>query len=148
MAFMPLTICIVSNFATLIFFNKTTGGHDLWFNNSIIIAPLSIFAFLYFLHVTVPDKLCKPINKIALSTLAVYLIHEHPLLRTHIWEFFRQMISNSLWSLVIVYFVSVLTIYTLCTIIDFIRIKIFEYSIDKINLNPIDSHLKLFSDKQ
>ena len=147
LAFMPLGVCIASNLATLLFFGKTTSGHDLWFNNSIIIAPLSIIIFLYFLQLSVPEKLCKSINKIALSTLAVYLIHEHPILRTHIWEFFRQFISNNIWSLVFTYFFSISTIYILCTLIDFIRIRIFKYSIDRIGFNRIDSRLKLLSEK-
>ncbi len=40
--------------------------------------------FLYFL--LEKDFLNLPINKIAKSTLAVYLIHEHPMLREFLWE--------------------------------------------------------------
>ncbi len=133
-AFLPLVVCILSNIASLLIFSKTTDGHDLWFNNSIIIFPLSIFIFLFFLHVKIAKQLTQIINKIAISTLAVYLIHEHPLLREHIWDFFRSMISNNFYSIFTIYFLSIFTIYTLCTIIDFIRMIIFKYSVDKVNL--------------
>lgn len=144
LVFMPLAVCILSNIASLLIFSKTTGGHDLWFNNSIIIFPLSLFIFLCFLHIKVARLLTGPINKVAMSTLAVYLIHEHPLLREHIWDFFRQMIANNFYSLVAIFCLSIFTIYTLCTIIDLFRIIIFKHSVDKVNFNRLDERLMLY----
>lgn len=67
------------------------------------------------------------INKIASASFGVYLIHDSNFLRPYLWEkIFKNAAFQESNSIVLYSLVVVLTIYTICTIIDLLRQLTFE----------------------
>lgn len=79
------------------------------------------------------------INTLSSATFGVYLIHDHPAVREFVWNVIicgNRIINKQYF---IVYeFISVLAVYIVCTIIEFIR----KYTVEKLyskRLNKVDS---------
>lgn len=79
-------------------------------------------------------------NRIAATTFGIYLIHDHPLVRNFLWkEFFNNSLINSSSSLIISVFFSILFVFAICSIIDFLMtigiinpiMKIFKFKKEK-----------------
>ena len=93
--------------------------------NFILIFISSISLFLTFKDFNL--KYNKIINNIATLTLGVYLIHDHPLVRSWIYQFFNiaNSINTRYYIIKIVLIVSI--IFISCCLIEVIRKKIFSY---------------------
>ena len=69
-------------------------------------------------------KLSKVINAISAGNLGIYMIHEHPMIRSFIWnEVFNiqnTAFYSQKWYLVRILFI-IVTIYAVCWAIDFLR---------------------------
>lgn len=99
--------------------------------NQLPILMISVCLFMAFKKLIIRNN--KFINKIALTTFGVYLIHDNPVMRGFIWDnlFKTYLYSNSRY--LIIYSIAVaLAIYMVCSIIDFIRINSAERIVAKI----------------
>lgn len=93
--------------------------------NSLFILLISVFTFLYFLKLEIPEN--KQINKIAATTFGVYLIHDHvdfgKILQFGIFKNAEQQESLQL----IPYSIFVVcTVFIFCSILEMIRQRYFE----------------------
>lgn len=100
--------------------------------NSFPILILSINIFLIFININVKNS--KFINIIASSTFGVYLIHDNNLVRSLLWT---KLLKNNTYAnspyLIVHLIICTVAIFTICTIIDQIRMNIIEKKvIDKI----------------
>lgn len=105
-------------------------------------APFVLFAslclFLFFREIRIKNEtVSKFINKISTATFGVYLIHEQFFARTAIWQMVNIDNNKYLILYVILY---VLLIYTVCTIIELIRLfieKIFFKGIESLRKEKV-----------
>ena len=113
--------------------------------NTILMIICSVSLFMYFKDMKIKSSV---INKIAQTTFGIYLIHDHPN-RSVIWK----NIFKSHWffqsNIMILHMIfSCISIFYVCSIIDYIRINVIEKNVFKIkkidNLcQKIDNYLKL-----
>ncbi len=95
-------------------------------SHKILALTLSVSMFLFFKNIKIkPNKL---INTVASTTFGILLIHGHSdVMRTVIWkDLFRNIEfynSNNLWLHSIL---TIATLYTVCSLIDLVRIRILE----------------------
>lgn len=102
-----------------------------WFvsdSNAILAVLTALCSFMYFKDVSIPYN--KFINALGASTFGVLLIHANSdTMRTWLW---RDTLSNvgyyagSNIMLIVHSLISVILVYSLCTIIDWLRIKFLE----------------------
>lgn len=100
--------------------------------NHILVMTGSIGLFLLFGHIEVKDNsLSKFICTVSSATFGVYLIHEHPAIR-YIWPSWFQTgeFANSPIFLVHCFF-TVIVIFTVCTILELARQKLFNLFVKK-----------------
>lgn len=105
--------------------------------NSILVFAASICLFLFFKNnnISSDGKLSKPITKISSLTLAVYLIHENQYTSPIIWN---KIVKLSDYQDNQILFcgrllISILAIFVVCIIIEFIRSKLYDFCSDMIN---------------
>lgn len=150
----PGTIFIMSSLL-LFFFSFLINGDTLnivtyfGFYNGPLLFISSVSFFLYYKKKT-ESKTIKTIAKLSPYMFGVYLIHEHPIIKEHLWTYLNNQINDvTIYILLLVAFI----ILILCTFIEFIRQSIFKFL--KINdvfnflLNTsfifITTHLKKFN---
>lgn len=95
-------------------------------SNKILALITAICAFMYFKNLHIGYS--KSINTIATSTFGVLLIHANSdTMRTWLWKDVLNNVHYFNSSLLVFHaFCSVLVIYTICTIIDMLRIRFIE----------------------
>lgn len=72
---------------TPLLFGKAIGTNLFFAYNSVPVAVASICMFLIFLNITIPEgKFSKLISFVSPLVFGVYLIHDHPNVRTYIWQ--------------------------------------------------------------
>lgn len=97
--------------------------------NSVTVALSSIYLFLFFKNINIKFKfLEKSILKIAPLTLAVYIIHETPLVRNILYKNMLHTnlvhtVKDFLWALPL----SCITIFVICCTVESIRINLFKH---------------------
>ena len=124
----PIDIQRKSGFISEILMIFTTG----------ILKVILIFSlFCFFKNLKIGEK--KGINRIASTTFGVYLIHECSFIRKIIWgrAIIKQFNSSFLLFLVEM-FINVLLVYIICSLIDFIRIRLLEPKYMKAIQNLIE----------
>lgn len=94
-----------------------------WTYNNPFIVVASIAFFLYFRSL---NFISKSINAIAQCTLGVYLIHEHAYISPIIYG---EKVASIYSSNIIYFIISVLLLFSLCAVIDFIIRKILLYPV-------------------
>lgn len=99
----------------------------------------SLFLFLGFEKLQI--KCNSIINKIALTTFGIYLIHDNNIIRSFLWkELFKNAeYSNSIYLIPYSIFV-ILIVFTVCSIIEFFRISVIEKTYMKI-IYKIQNHV-------
>ena len=95
-------------------------------NTSVIVILFGLALFMIFKDIKFKNSAF--INRIAASTLGVYLIHENPIIRRIIW---KEMIPVDIYVVnpflfVLICIFKVFTVFAVCTVIDIVRIKITE----------------------
>ena len=94
----------------------------------------SIFLFLSFKDLKIPNYFNNIVSKISISSFSVYLIHEHPLIRKFlIKNNFIKLLKYSPINMLLLLVLSALIIYLICIIIDFIR----EYIFNKLKISKL-----------
>lgn len=99
--------------------------------NSIFIVPCSIFLFIYFKNKKIEYN--QFINNIAKCSFGIYCIHENNFIRNLIW---KQLLKTDTYAnsniLIIHAILSIFIVFTICCIIDLLRIYIIENNFFKI----------------
>lgn len=99
--------------------------------NQLPILMISLCLFMAFKKLEIRTN--KFINKVALTTFGVYLIHDNPAMRGFIWnDLFKTYLYSDSRYLIIYSIVVAFVIYIVCSIIDFVRINLAEKVIAKI----------------
>ena len=68
----------------------------------------------------------KALTKISGATFGVYLIHQTPFFTNYCWNFLSKYRTAPIFKYMLVIFVSVICIYVVCTLIEMIRLFIFD----------------------
>ena len=96
-----------------------------WYNDNILSIMQCICLILFFKNLKFKSK---TVNYISTYTLAIYIIHEHPLLRSYIWNhlfiFNRQFFESGFFYLKVP--LICIIIFISCMITEFIRRNIFK----------------------
>lgn len=102
-------------------------------DNSIIMLIVSIFMFLFFVNMKFENKL---INKIAGTTLGIYILHENYFVRRLIW---RTILPNyNYLAFPYVHFIGkVVVIFIVCMIIEMLRKKVVANNLDDLIIDKI-----------
>ena len=99
--------------------------------NSAIVFGGAVYTFLFFKNNI--NFSSKVINFLSSSTLGVYLIHDNPYIRGWVWNKISPGKAYMSSNMILVHAVAkILIIFIICTIIDKIRIFVFEKPIDKL----------------
>lgn len=91
-----------------------------------VIGAVSLFMVFVNLKVHVDSKVGTMLQRISTLTLGVYLIHDHPNVRSYIWNLFQP------WSFVgsakcfLVLIIDSIVIFIVCCILEWVRQKLFE----------------------
>lgn len=114
-------ICsIINTFATLFWGYKQTFAY----NNPLVLLA-SIFLFIFFTNIKIYHSV---INVVATTVLGIYMIHDHPIVRKHIYKYFNTdditFYSDNFVYLRIMFLA--FAIFIVCGIIEFLRIKLFN----------------------
>ncbi len=126
-------ILILLNFLTVIIFDLIGlkigffGKHATYFYHMKRLPTLLISIFLLLAFKNTHIKQNKIINVISSATFGVYLIHDNNLVRPFLW---KQVLNGEAFSntiaLIPYSIITVLMVYTVCTIIELIRIHVIE----------------------
>lgn len=129
-----------------IFFGK--GVTHFAQTNSIFIFLSSLFLFLAFKNIEMKNY--KLLNIISSTTFGIYLIHDNFLMREFIWTKYFKVYEHFEDADLLFYSLKIIIlVFIVCSLLDFIRQKLFVFSIDKI-ISIIEVKIKnilLFIDK-
>lgn len=94
---------------------------------SITILFAAIFLLLFCLNIKIGDSASKFIHLLAPASLGVYLIHVHPLVFDFIIkDAFVSFVQKPTMGMILYVLITTLSIYVVCTVIELLRIKLFE----------------------
>lgn len=98
--------------------------------NSIFNIIGAVCLFLVFSKLKISSNI---VNMIAKHTFGIYIIHVNSFIAVHIWKdlFNSDKYYPSKW-FIVNWLISIITVFLVCLIIDIIRSKLFENTIDKI----------------
>lgn len=135
-----ISLLVLSVIALDFLGNKMGTSKDLayyFFNRRSIISIL--FSVTFFnLFVNKKPFSNKFINKIAICAFGVYLIHDNKLVKGVLWELFENTNYFNSGKLIIHMIITIIIVYTACTIIEYIRINLVERPFFKVLGNKID----------
>ena len=98
----------------------TLFGIALWSMTNLMCIIWSVTLFCTFKNITLKNN--KMINFISSTTLGIYLIHEHPLIRPLLWGTWLNVkyhaLNNNFWLFAIC---SVVIVFVVCSIIEILR---------------------------
>lgn len=103
--------------------------------NSLIMLILSIYVFIYFKNKNIKNN--KILSILAKSSFAVYLIHINVIIREYLFYNIikiQNYYNVNLFILMGYVLIVSVTIYLVCTLVEFIRIKLIEEPISKIKI--------------
>ena len=113
-------------FTTAHLLGHAVGAGFFYGNNVLFNVAGTILIFLYFLNIRIENALlCSIINSIAKSSFAVYLIHENPFVRIYLEEIIPHYYNFASVLFPIQFMSIMLSIWLLCTIVDYGRRYIF-----------------------
>ena len=103
----------------------TKSSRDLASISSILVLVASVSMFLYFIN---KKKFSNNIiNNVAKCTLEVYLIHENTFFRPYLWDTILKNSNYYSSKLLIVHAIfSIVAVYVISSVIDYIRMKTIE----------------------
>lgn len=112
-----------------IFFGK--GVTHFAQTNSIFIFLSSLFLFLAFKNIEMKNY--KLLNIISSTTFGIYLIHDNFLMREFIWTKYFKVYEHFEDADLLFYSLKIIIlVFIVCSLLDFIRQKLFVFSVDKI----------------
>ncbi|MDE5766404.1 MAG: acyltransferase [Clostridia bacterium] len=98
---------------------------NLWEMVNFVCLVCSVAIFCSFKNFTIPNS--KIINAIAKTTFGIYLIHDHPLVRSFLWvELLKCPYHYQLNTFICFVIVAIIAVFIACMIIDFIRELLFK----------------------
>lgn len=129
--FAAITLTFLSKFGisylTKLIFGQSKYENLLVTYNSITILFASIFLFLFCLNLKIGERASKIILFLSPATLGVYLIHAHPLIFNHLlYNSFVPLANKPLVILLLAVFGGAFIIFTICSLIDLLRIRLFR----------------------
>lgn len=141
--FLLFTICYGFTYLGIILNSKTILDNRYFYRalNSPIVVVICIELFMFFLKLNI--KYNKGINRIAGCTFGVYLLHSNRLVDTYLANLFPIYQESNTYLVFIYSVVSVVMIYAVCSIIDYIRKKLIE----RIWIKIIDKHWMVVHNK-
>ena len=93
--------------------------------NSLIILLTSVSTFLLFKSISIKNS--GFINSLSATTFGVYLIHDNDCIRSYLWNHLLVVKNYYVQPYFVLYSVIIiLLIFSVCSFIDFLRIKFFE----------------------
>lgn len=115
--------------------------------NTVPVLFASVSLFLLFKNLQM--KNIQYINTIAGTTLGVYLIHDNPFVRNWLWDCFVPIYYEGWFAILIFSLVITVIVFTLCSFIDWMRIKCIEKPVfnllDKKTPDQIDRFDKVMN---
>lgn len=84
----------------------------------------AICLVIYFSNLNIKGR--KALTKISGATFGVYLIHQTPFFTNYCWNFLSKYRTAPIFKYILVIFAAVICIYTACTLIEMIRLFIFD----------------------
>ena len=109
---------------------NTQLGHRIyeWFllinMNNLIQVTATIVMFMFFKDVHIKSN--KVVNTIAKTTLIIYLVHDHPDMRSYLWKELFNNVAYSTSNYLIPYSIAIITlVFIVCSAIGFV----YDYSI-------------------
>lgn len=93
--------------------------------NSLFILIVAVFCFLFFRSISLEKNSC--INYISSTTFGIYLIHDNGCIRRYLWD--NLVLAKSYYTqphFVLYSIVVILSIFFVCSLFEFLRIKFFE----------------------
>lgn len=86
----------------------------------------TICIFIFFKNIKIQNRVCnKIIGIISPLTFGVYLIHENPYINNGIWNLLHTYRFANSQYLILHFTISIILVFTICSIIEYIRIKMF-----------------------
>ena len=98
--------------------------------NSIFILILAVSIMYCFINMK--PRYYKIVNLLGSSSFAVYLLHEHKMLRMTLWNYVNDIMMNHNINIIVMTLICIVFLYVIATIIEFIRIRVFENNLFKI----------------
>lgn len=125
--------------------DKLTG--ILYSYNSVFVVVSSVLLFSFFLHVHVDnDRIKSIILKVSPLTFAVYLIHDHPMVRSVLWSSLplRQWFDGGILETLAGMLISVISIFVICCLVDKCRMVLFYFLGIEIKIKKLDAMWQKF----
>lgn len=125
--------------------DKLTG--ILYSYNSIFVVVSSVLLFSFFLHVHVDnDRIKSIILKVSPLTFAVYLIHDHPMVRNVLWSSLplRQWFDGGILTTLMGMVISVISIFVICCLVDKCRMVLFHFIGIEAKVKKLDAMWQKF----
>ena len=91
---------------------------------SFALFAISLFIFIGFKNMKINDNAY--INILAKATFGVYLIHDSNFIRPWLWNLINAGKYSNSWFIIVYSLIMVFLIYTICTVIELLRIKFIE----------------------
>lgn len=106
---------------------KDSTGLALHYNNIIVLGEALCLFMAFLLAKPLKEKFGKAVCFLSPMAFGVYLCHESPVFRFNWqkWVGVLNITSLPVWEFVLRVFAGVITVYAVCTVIDFVRIKLF-----------------------
>lgn len=124
-------ICVILLHTIYVKYNKFGNLISYYITlNSIFILILAVSIMYCFINMK--PRYNKIINLLGSVSFAVYLIHEHNMVRMKLWNFTKEIMINQNINIIIMTPICIVFLYIIATIIEFIRIRVFENNIFKI----------------
>lgn len=124
-------LIILSSF---IYFNNSNHIKNYFYfaqMNSPVLLAVTIGVFLFFKNLEI--KYNKFINIIASTTFGVYLIHDHYFVRNFLWKKYLNISQYMNEKYLLFYSLGIIvTVFIICSLLDYVRQIIFKLTFDKI----------------
>ena len=128
----PTAMLPLSRFAVLILGNildKDLNVYSTWFykNNSVLTVCAAVAFFIIFLHIQVKNvRAQKSITFFGPLTFGVYLVHNHPTLRTLIWDVANAPSYADTFYFVFLGIITIVVIFLLSATVEFVRVELYN----------------------
>lgn len=133
-----VALYLLMNYATVTIRNNTQlydkygiYADSIWSGNSVFAIAISVLMLCFFLKLNISGS--KIINGISATTFGIYLIHDNVYFRQYFWKRVfhteRYYESDKLWLHAII---CIICVFVICSIIEFIRIKVFNIFIKRL----------------
>lgn len=119
-----ITSIVLINGLGWLLHSQSIAAHATYFSQNLSIVPFIIALGLFIWMKNINIGSIQWINKISGTTLGIYLIHENIFVRNYIWSNIFSIphyMSGSIVILIIIFLVSTISIFIVCSLIEFLR---------------------------